>query len=209
MFASLSASLPHGRTVHAPLAHFLPRLPPVRSRMPALSWHLPHATGTAPLYVNNTTLSARVGSLNPRWNQPSDDATLYAQVRRAGSGSGTGTVRCTCCDRCNVRGSNAERHYYLYMTELAEAACMLAYPIPHAKRHSSLAFHHPLTLQFLKAVELTGAEFAAAVDYVAAGWLPGRRPVAEALARRFEVHPSGAILQLTEVGPCCSCKSIS
>lgn len=41
-----------------------------------------HTTGTAPLYVNNTTLSARVGSLNPRWNQPSDDATLYTQVSK-------------------------------------------------------------------------------------------------------------------------------
>ena len=36
--------------------------------------------GTAPLYVNNTTLGARVASLNPRWNQPSDDATLYQRV---------------------------------------------------------------------------------------------------------------------------------
>ncbi len=39
-------------------------------------------SGTAPLYLNNTTLGARVGSLNPRWNQPSDDETLYKQVRR-------------------------------------------------------------------------------------------------------------------------------
>lgn len=66
----------------------------------------------------------------------------------------------------------------------------------------------PTTLQFLKAVDLTGAEFDAAVDYVVAGWLPGRRPVAEALARRFEVHSSGAILHLTEVGSR-RCKSIA
>ncbi|KXZ50644.1 hypothetical protein GPECTOR_15g328 [Gonium pectorale] len=89
--------------------------------------------GTAPKYVNNTTLSSRVGSLNPRWNQPSDDETLYQQ--------------------------------------------------------------------FLKAVELTGGEFRAAVDWVVEGWLPGRRPVAEALARRHEVHPSGKVVLLTEYCP--------
>ncbi|KAG2483936.1 hypothetical protein HYH03_017256 [Edaphochlamys debaryana] len=93
----------------------------------------PVGPGTAPLYVNNTTLGARVGSLNPRWNQPSDDATLYNQ--------------------------------------------------------------------FLKAVELTGTEFAAAVDWVAMGWLPGRRPVAAALAKRTEVHPSGKIMLLEEYCP--------
>lgn len=38
-------------------------------------------SGTAPLYLNNTTLSSRVGALIPRWNQPSDDETLYRQVR--------------------------------------------------------------------------------------------------------------------------------
>jgi hypothetical protein len=37
-------------------------------------------TGTVPRYVNNTTLGSRVASLNPRWNQPTDDATLYKQV---------------------------------------------------------------------------------------------------------------------------------
>ena len=42
--------------------------------------------GTAPLYLNNTTLGARVGSLNPRWNQPSDEETLYKQVRGWGGG---------------------------------------------------------------------------------------------------------------------------
>ncbi|PNW87344.1 hypothetical protein CHLRE_02g118900v5 [Chlamydomonas reinhardtii] len=90
-------------------------------------------SGTAPLYVNNTTLGARVASLNPRWNQPSDDATLYQQ--------------------------------------------------------------------FLKAVELTGREFSEAVDWVARGWLPGRRPVAESLAARHSVHPSGKIILLLEYCP--------
>lgn len=89
--------------------------------------------GTAPLYLNNTTLGARVGSLNPRWNQPSDDETLYKQ--------------------------------------------------------------------FLKAVELSGSEFAEAVEYVANAWLPGRRPVAEALAARFEVDASGAVIHLKQVCP--------
>ncbi|GLI62654.1 hypothetical protein VaNZ11_005327 [Volvox africanus] len=89
--------------------------------------------GTAPRYVNNTTLSARVGALNPRWNEPSDDATLYER--------------------------------------------------------------------FLKAVELTGAEFSSAVDWVARGWLPGRRPVVEALAERHNVHPSGKVMWLKECCP--------
>ncbi len=53
--------------------------------------------------------------------------------------------------------------------------------------------------QFLKAVELTGGEFAEAVDWVAAGWLPGRKPVSQALAARHSVHPSGKIMLLTEV----------
>lgn len=55
------------------------------------------ASGTAPLYVNNTTLGARVASLNPRWNQPSDDATLYQQVRLGVRGRvGGGGCRCGC-----------------------------------------------------------------------------------------------------------------
>ncbi|GFR46719.1 hypothetical protein Agub_g8342, partial [Astrephomene gubernaculifera] len=89
--------------------------------------------GTAPRYVNNTHLGSRVGALNPRWNQPSDDATLFNQ--------------------------------------------------------------------FLKAVELTGSEFTAAVDWVARGWLPGRRPVVEALSQRHLVDSSGKIMLLLEYCP--------
>ncbi|GLC55870.1 hypothetical protein PLESTB_001038000 [Pleodorina starrii] len=89
--------------------------------------------GTAPRYINTTTLSGRVGALNPRWNEPSDETALYER--------------------------------------------------------------------FLRAVELAGGEFAAAVDWVARGWLPGRRPVAEALAERHSVHPSGKIVLLKEFCP--------
>ncbi|EFJ43254.1 hypothetical protein VOLCADRAFT_83324 [Volvox carteri f. nagariensis] len=96
-----------------------------------MQYNLP--PGTVPRYLNNTTLSCRVGKLNPRWNEPSDDATLYER--------------------------------------------------------------------FLRAVELTGSEFSEAVDWVARGWLPGRRPVEAALAERHSVHPSGKILLLKEFCP--------
>jgi hypothetical protein len=36
-----------------------------------------------PLYVNNTTLSARVGKLNPQWNQPGSNDVLDSQFQKA------------------------------------------------------------------------------------------------------------------------------
>ncbi|MEW5309072.1 MAG: hypothetical protein WDW38_000983 [Sanguina aurantia] len=36
-----------------------------------------------PKYLNNTTLSSRVGSLNPKWSDDSSDEVLYAQFHKA------------------------------------------------------------------------------------------------------------------------------
>ncbi len=42
-----------------------------------------YASKDPPLYINNTTLSARVGALNPRWNEESSDAVLDASFAKA------------------------------------------------------------------------------------------------------------------------------
>jgi hypothetical protein len=39
-----------------------------------------------PKYVNHTHLGARVGQLNPSWNQPSSDDILYARFLEVGWG---------------------------------------------------------------------------------------------------------------------------
>ena len=48
------------------------------------------------------------------------------------------------------------------------------------------------TVQFAKAVALTGAEFEDAVSYSINSWLPGRALVQEALDAAKAVHPSCA-----------------
>jgi uncharacterized UPF0160 family protein len=58
-----------------------------------------------------------------------------------------------------------------------------------------------LDAQFQKAVQLAGGEWLEAVQYTAHVWLPGRAPVAEALAARHAVHPSGRIVQLMQYCP--------
>lgn len=58
-----------------------------------------------------------------------------------------------------------------------------------------------LDAQFEKAVQLAGGEWLEAVQYTANVWLPGRAPVAEALAARHSVHPSGRIVQLMQYCP--------
>lgn len=55
--------------------------------------------------------------------------------------------------------------------------------------------------QFAKASALAGAEFLDAVRYFGKTWLPGRAPVAAALAARLEVHPSGLIVRLAQYCP--------
>jgi uncharacterized UPF0160 family protein len=50
--------------------------------------------------------------------------------------------------------------------------------------------------RFAQAMELTGREFAQEVNFYAKSWLPARHIVKEALAKRFDVHPSGQILRL-------------
>lgn len=42
------------------------------------------ASSEPPLYVNNTTLGARVAALNPRWNEDSSEQTLYSRFLKAG-----------------------------------------------------------------------------------------------------------------------------
>jgi len=47
-----------------------------------------------PKYVNNTTLGARVGRLNPAWNQDSSDEVLYAQFLKAVALTGQEFTEC-------------------------------------------------------------------------------------------------------------------
>ena len=54
---------------------------------------------------------------------------------------------------------------------------------------------------FDRAVALTGAEFLDKVRYYGRVWLPARSVVAEALAGREAVHPTGAVLRLARVAP--------
>jgi|TARA_B100001540_G_scaffold1409_1_gene1268 uncharacterized UPF0160 family protein len=88
---------------------------------------------TEPKYKNNTSLSSRVGKLNPSWNEP---FTAEHQME-----------------------------------------------------------------QFLKAVALTGKEFDEELNYLANAWLPGRKPVEEAIKKREEVHESGKIIKLEQFCP--------
>ena len=49
---------------------------------------------------------------------------------------------------------------------------------------------------FLKAMEMVGSEFSEAVDFYGNSWLPARAMVAQALEKRMEVDPSGAVIVL-------------
>ncbi|XP_030324100.1 UPF0160 protein MYG1, mitochondrial [Calypte anna] len=49
---------------------------------------------------------------------------------------------------------------------------------------------------FKRALELVGREFLERVEFYHRAWLPAREVVEEALRRRFEVDPSGAVLEL-------------
>jgi uncharacterized UPF0160 family protein len=55
--------------------------------------------------------------------------------------------------------------------------------------------------QFKKAMQLAGTEFLECVDYFGKCWLPGRSIVEEAVAKRFEVDPSGEILLFEQFCP--------
>ena len=55
--------------------------------------------------------------------------------------------------------------------------------------------------QFLKAIELTGSEFASKVRYLAHSWLPARSIVESDLKSRFESHASGKIMILNSFCP--------
>ncbi|CAK9803046.1 MYG1 protein C27H6.8 [Anthophora quadrimaculata] len=57
--------------------------------------------------------------------------------------------------------------------------------------------------QFLKAVELTGQEFTECVNSAANIWLPAKCIVEDAIAKRFEVDPSGEIIILQQFAPWC------
>ncbi|KAK2080872.1 hypothetical protein QBZ16_000726 [Prototheca wickerhamii] len=58
-----------------------------------------------------------------------------------------------------------------------------------------------LMQQFLKAVELTGAEFLEAVDYLAKVWLPGRALVVQSMEKRKEYDPEGRVMVLDSFCP--------
>ncbi|OAD57429.1 UPF0160 protein MYG1, mitochondrial [Eufriesea mexicana] len=55
--------------------------------------------------------------------------------------------------------------------------------------------------QFLKAVKLTGEEFLQHINYTANVWLPARSIVEKSIANRFEVHPSGEVVELLQFAP--------
>ncbi|XP_043602054.1 MYG1 exonuclease isoform X2 [Bombus pyrosoma] len=55
--------------------------------------------------------------------------------------------------------------------------------------------------QFFKAVELTGKELVQHINYVANAWLPAKSIVQEAIDKRFEVDPSGEIIELLQFVP--------
>lgn len=50
-------------------------------------------------------------------------------------------------------------------------------------------------------MEIVGSEFLERVRYTALSWLPARSIVAQALANRFTVHPSGKIIVFEEFCP--------
>jgi len=53
----------------------------------------------------------------------------------------------------------------------------------------------------VKASTLTGEEFLGRLDYYAKAWLPARTLVAEGLAQRTQVDPSGRIILFEQFGP--------
>lgn len=55
--------------------------------------------------------------------------------------------------------------------------------------------------QFSKAMELTGREFVEHVKHAVEVWLPAREIVQDAIARRFEIDPSGEIIELSRGAP--------
>lgn len=54
---------------------------------------------------------------------------------------------------------------------------------------------------FARAVAITGEAFTDAVLYTSRHWLPARRYVEEAVGARFDVDPSGAVIELTHFCP--------
>lgn len=55
--------------------------------------------------------------------------------------------------------------------------------------------------RFQQAVALTGSDFKSLADYYTKGWLPARVVVEDALKDRFNVHPSGEIIVLSQFCP--------
>jgi len=55
--------------------------------------------------------------------------------------------------------------------------------------------------KFMEAVELTGKEFSDSVLYYGKCWLPARTIVEAAIATRYNVHPSGEIVLLSQFAP--------
>ncbi|XP_055312555.1 MYG1 protein C27H6.8 [Sitodiplosis mosellana] len=55
--------------------------------------------------------------------------------------------------------------------------------------------------QFEKAKELVGSEFVDSVLYYATTWWPARAIVSDAIKKRFDLHPSGKIIELEQFCP--------
>lgn len=122
-------------------------------------------SGTAPRYLSSTHLSARVGGLNPRWNQ-----VQYRVVASELQSSVPPVVYTPCvCWRCSHAGTDR-------FTLMHSPACIwpdcrvmccangmqqssVLSPVQHAGNEATDA-------QFAKAMALTGAEFLDCVDYI-------------------------------------------
>lgn len=55
--------------------------------------------------------------------------------------------------------------------------------------------------QFCKAMELTGSEFKSKIEFYARSWWPARDIVRRAIENRFELHPSGEVIELSQYCP--------
>jgi len=129
-----------------------------------------------PRYVLTTTLSARVARLNPAWNQPNQDT----EVRRAPKEETTRPVSTLGEDRRVVASSNPSK-------------------VKSWGQHRGSDSHDPQA-GFKRAMALVREEFLQRLDFYQHSWLPARGLVEAALAQRFQVDPSGEIIELANGG---------
>lgn len=130
-----------------------------------------------PKYVNTTHLSARVGRLNPDWNEDASGARVGAAAL---SGGAAPFLLLSSSSSKGWRGGAGGRPPPAAKLERLPLARRALPPADAATAE-----------RFAAAVELTGREFEEALAYYARSWLPARGHVKEALDQRASVHPSG------------------